>query len=472
MKKIILLALSLNQCFVNAQVAMTNSGNLQIHAGASVSGFGNFNNVSSAVLVNNGTLYIKGDITNDESSMNAGTGSLYLNGTTAQNINGSATFKTYHLFSDNSAGILVNNNLSISGLHTFTSGLISSSSTPNYLVYEDGSSHTGSNDSRHVNGWVKKIGNSNFTFPVGNATYERSIDVSGLSALSEINCHYYAPTQNIYNLWSPLVQVRANEYWQLNKISGGTAQVALNWNHAKVPMDNIIVADIRAARYSSGNWISAGGSASGTVTTTGTITSAALASFGEMTLGYTSYPVPLKLISFTAERRTGISFLTWITEFEENVDHFAIQRSYDGVNYLTIGNVPARNMQTRQVYNFQDHSALNGIAYYRLISIDRDAQTSYSRIVVVSENNNSATDFYVLNPARSAITVFNKTGQDGEFEYHLYTMAGQLLVKGNVRIANNGGAVLPLPSITAAGLYVLELGNGKMKFRQKILIEK
>ncbi len=454
-----------------AQQAMTNNGNLQVHSGASMTSFGDFTNASAGTLLNNGSLYIKGNPTNDQASMAAGTGTLYLNGTTAQSVNGSQPLKMYNLVTDNSAGITLNNNLSVSGTHTFTTGMITTSVTPNYMIYESGSSYSGINDSRHVNGWVKKIGSTNFTFPVGNVTYQRTIAISNLSAAAEINCYYYKPTQNIYNLWSPLVQVKGNEYWQLDKISGGTAQVTLNWEHAKVPMDNILVTDIRAAQYSSGNWTNAGGTASGNVTTTGTVTSSALSSFGAMTLGYTTFPVPLKLISFTAERRTGISFLTWITEYEENVDHFDIQRSYDARTYITIGHLAARNTGIRQVYDFEDPIPLNGLAYYRIKSIDRDGQFSYSRIAVVSENDNRSSSFYVLNPARSAITVFNRSGQAGQFDYRLFTTAGQLVLKGNVSMSNNGGAVVQLPTAIAGGLYVFELSNEKISFKQKILVE-
>jgi hypothetical protein len=473
MKKMILQALAfLLTTDLVAQEAITNSGNLQFHTGASITGFGDFSNTSTASLVNNGSLYLKRNITNDQSSMSAGTGTVYLDGSIAQTIGGGQAFKAYNLFTSNAAGIVLNNNLSISGLHTFTSGLISSSITPNYLVYETGSSYTGDNDSRHVTGWVKKIGNTAFTFPVGDATYERTIAVTSLSASSEFNAHYYRTTPNIYNLWSPIVQVRAGEYWQLDKISGGTAQATLNWNHPKIPMDNIIMADILSAHYSSGNWTSTGGSASGNVTTTGTISSSAISVFGQMTLGYKTFPVPLRLISFTAERHNSISFLNWVTDNEENVDHFDVQRSYDAVNYSTIGKVTARNTGSRQVYSFEDHAALNGVAYYRIKSIDRDASFSYSRIAVVAENDNSSTDLYALNPARNAITVFNRTGHEEQFGYRLYTTTGQLLLKGNMNIGSNSGTALPLPPGVAAGLYLLEMENTKTLFRQKILVEK
>lgn len=472
MKKFLLLIFFLNIFFANAQVGITNAGSLQIHTSASVTGFADLTNSSSGVLVNNGNFYLRGNISNEQSSMSAGTGTLYLNGTTAQAINGTQVFKTFNLVTNNAAGITLNNNLSTSGAHTYIAGMITTSATPDYLIYEAGSSYTGSGDTRHVNGWVKKLGNTSFSFPAGNGTYLRTTTIANLSTSSEFNCHYYRPTQNTNNLWSPLVQVKANEYWQLDKVSGGTAEIILNWDHVKVPMDNVGIPDILVAQYSSGNWTSAGGSAAGNVTSTGTITSDVLSSFGQVTFGYRSVPVPLKIISFTADRRSGTSFLHWISENEENVDRFDVQRSNDARTYRTIGNVAARNITLTQHYYFEDRSPLQGITYYRVKALDLDGKFSYTKIAAVTESQLSGTSFVVLNPVTTVITVFNKTGLEGIFNYRLFNAAGQLVLAGNTRMTVNGSSVLPLPEQSAAGVYVLELSNERTQFRKKILVEK
>jgi hypothetical protein len=266
--------------------------------------------------------------------------------------------------------------------------------------------------------------------------------------------------------------IKANEYWQLDKISGGTAQVTLNWDHSKVAMDNVLLIDILSSQYSSGYWRSTGGTASGNVTTTGTITSNAIGSFGPLTFGYTAYPVSVKLLSFTAVRTAGTSFLKWVTENEQGVDRFDVQRSYDGNSFTTIGHAAARNSGSREVYGFEDHSALNGIAYYRIKSVDMDGKISYSKIAAVSEYVPGSTGFVVLNPARNFITILNKSGEGGLFNYFLYNNAGQLSLKGNINMEINGGVALPLPATISAGMYMLELSNGKIQFKQKILVEK
>ena len=300
-----------------AQADLRNEGTLYVSSATDTIYInGAFTNTSTAALTNNGRFYIKQNLSNSQASMAVGTGTLYLNGSATQIVSGTQIFKTYNLQTNNSAGFTLNNDLSVTAVHTFSSGLIASSTTPNYLIYQAGSSHTGSSDSRHVTGWVKKIGTTNFTFPVGSNTYLRTAGIAGLSASSEINCRYYAGTQNIYNLTAPLVKVNVNEYWQIDKISGGTAQIVLNWDNSKVAFDNVLLSEIRVAHYTGGNWTNAGGTASGNATT-GTITSGSVNSFSPFTFGYESFPVPLKLISFTAERKSGTSYLQWVTDNEE-----------------------------------------------------------------------------------------------------------------------------------------------------------
>ncbi|HUP10962.1 MAG TPA: hypothetical protein VM187_02075, partial [Niastella sp.] len=226
MKKIMIpVAMLLTGGYVNAQEVMHNSGNLQIHSGASICSNGGFNNTATAALVNNGNLYLKGAITNDQPAMTPGSGILYVNGNTAQAVNGAQTLKTYQLVTNNAAGISLNNNLSVANVHTFTNGLIATSATPNYLIYEAGAFYSGSSDARHVNGWVKKLGTTDFVFPVGNNSYERPVAVNNFSATSEYNCRYFAATPNTANLQSPILLINPNEYWELNRVSGGTAQV-------------------------------------------------------------------------------------------------------------------------------------------------------------------------------------------------------------------------------------------------------
>ena len=456
----------------SAQVNVTNTGTLKLSSSTDTLYVnGDFTNNSGSAFTNNGQFYVKQNLTNNEASMSAGTGKLYLNGSSAQTVGGSQIFKTYNFVSNNSAGITLNNDLSVSGAHTFTAGLISTSSTPNYMVYEAGSSYSGDGDSKHVNGWIKKYGSTDFTFPVGDATYERTAGLTNLSASSEFNCKYYTSTQNIYNLQGPLVSVDPNEYWDISQISGGTAKVALNWDNSKVHFPNWVVADIRVAEYTGGNWTNSGGTASGNTSTTGSNTSNAMSTFSPFTFGSTSFPVPIKLISFTAEKRTGYVLVKWETENEINANHYEVQRSDDAAHFLTIGNKDARNLSYRQQYEWEDYNPFTGIVYYRLKSIDNDSKYSYSKIVAVTDRSfGGIGNIVALNPAHNAITILNKTVQSGEFNYRLLSLAGQTLQDGVMNMQANGIGVLSVSTIPA-GTYMLEIRKGETISRTKVVLQ-
>ncbi|MBL0270683.1 MAG: hypothetical protein IPP99_18965 [Chitinophagaceae bacterium] len=451
---------------------LTNQGNLQVHNGAGLSSSLPFTNSSTATLVNNGSIYLKADVTNHQVAMATGAGTLYIDGSAAQQLTGSATLKTYHLVTDNSSGITLNNDLSVGGNHNFVNGLISSSVTPNYLIYESGATNSGATDSRHVTGWVKKIGSDDFTFPVGDNSFLRTIAISSLSVTAEFNCHYYATTPNIYNLQSPIVKVRAAEYWQLDKVSGGNARVTMTWDHTKIPMDNILLSEIRAGHYTGGNWTDAGGTATGDVATTGSVTSNAISTFSPLTLAYTSFPIPLKLVSFTGWRKGGVSYLHWVSENEQDMSHFSLERSLDGNLFIPVGNTSARNRGIREIYSKDDPFAFNGILYYRLKNIDNDGSFTYSRVIALSDKQSFSTAITVMNPAKTAITLLNRSAPAGSYEYQLFNNTGQQVSEGKIDMTANGAVLIKLPIQIATGYYTLHLQGQLMRFSQQVLIEK
>jgi hypothetical protein len=472
MRKILIpVVLLLTGGYVNAQGVLQNNGNLQVHSGASLCSYGGFSNTATAALVNNGDLYMKGVVTNDQPSMSSGTGVLYLNGSVAQIVSGTQSFKTYQLVTNNAAGITLNNNLSVANVHTFTSGLIVTSATPNYLVYEAGASYTGSADTRHVNGWVKKLGNTGFTFPVGNNSYERPVAVSNLSAASELNCRYLSATPNTANVQSPIVMVNPNEYWELNQVSGGSAQVTLNWNNSKVAFPSYLLSAIRATWYDGANWVNEGGTASGSVATTGNVTSNVVSSYGYFAIGSTSYVLPMHFINVGAQRKTGATTVRWKTARETKVDHYEVERMNANGSFGKIGSVKSNNNQHETEYEYIDALPLVGVAMYRIRSVDADGQYTFSKVVSVSESNNAAFFQVLNNPAHEAIYITASDAYKGKYQYELFSTAGQLMQSGTVNIGGNDVVAIPLTIKTTAGIYLLNVKNEAHRFAKRIMVK-
>jgi hypothetical protein len=457
--------------YTSAQVDLSNTGILHISHGSDTLYInGAFSNSSSAAFVNNGNFYLKQNLSNSQASMSIGTGTFYMNGSALQSVEGSETFKTFNLVSNNTSGIVLNNNLSISGTHTFSNGVISTSATPNYLIYEAGSSYIGDDDNRHVNGWIKKFGNTNFTFPVGNGTVERSIAINDLSSMSEFNVKHNLITPDINQVQVPLIAVDSFEYWNITKISGGSSSVTMTWNNSKLPFPNWETINIRAAGYDGSKWIDEGGIATGN-SSAGSITSNNIFSFSKFTLGLRAIPLPLTLISFSAKYSGSYTLLNWKTVNEQNVDHFVVERSDDGIHFYPVSQIAARNSGNTEIYSIIDNRAINHIAYYRLRIVDTDGHERLSSIVTVTDNNVNNLLTLLANPVRDGIILIASRQLNGTFNYNIAAMNGQLLQQGILVIQNGGRYQLQLNRNFKPGTYTLQISNKLESFGYKLIVK-
>lgn len=96
--------------------------------------------------------------------------------------------------------------------------------------------------------------------------------------------------------------------------------------------------------------------------------------------------VPLNLLSFnaTANDRNVVQ-LQWVTAQEINTDRFEIQSSRDGASFAVTGRVNAAgNSAAALTYEYTDTPPGSGLLYYRLKTLDKDGQYTYSPIQTVT----------------------------------------------------------------------------------------
>ncbi|MBN2681523.1 MAG: hypothetical protein JXR58_03385 [Bacteroidales bacterium] len=97
-------------------------------------------------------------------------------------------------------------------------------------------------------------------------------------------------------------------------------------------------------------------------------------------------PLPVELLSFTAEPQTSDVLLNWTTSSEINNDYFTLEKSYDGVIFQTITVVDGAGFSNSILnYEYLDENAFSesGLIYYRLKQTDFNAAYAYSDIIVV-----------------------------------------------------------------------------------------
>ena len=113
--------------------------------------------------------------------------------------------------------------------------------------------------------------------------------------------------------------------------------------------------------------------------------------------------LPVTMLNFKCYRLNEIQTkLEWQTASEINTSHFNIQRSTDGKNFATIGNVNAKGASS---YNYNDNNlpVAKGNLYYRLQIVDKDGAISYSEVRELSIVNCQLS--IAPNPAKSFVTV-------------------------------------------------------------------
>ena len=113
---------------------------------------------------------------------------------------------------------------------------------------------------------------------------------------------------------------------------------------------------------------------------------------------------PIKAINLQAKTTNGQVLLQWGTIVEQNTESFTIQHSIDGETFTDIGTQEAVGYGNNN-YSLVDKSPSDGINYYRIEAIDKDGESTFSKVVSIklSVNNNQLSIY--PNPSKGNVTI-------------------------------------------------------------------
>lgn len=171
--------------------------------------------------------------------------------------------------------------------------------------------------------------------------------------------------------------------------------------------------------------------------------------------------VPVTLSSFQAKWEGRNAQLNWSTAAESNSSHFVVERSFDGVNFLAIGQVAAAgNSSVGQNYAYTDADARQSagkICYYRLKMVDTDASEKLSEIKVLPWNDNAGSLIVQGNPVRSNITLVFDAPANARSFVTIRNAAGAVVYKYSA-MAWKGANTIKVPAGSLpSGVYYLGL---------------
>jgi len=178
--------------------------------------------------------------------------------------------------------------------------------------------------------------------------------------------------------------------------------------------------------------------------------------------------LPVIISSFTGTRINGTTVLSWTTESESNSRQFEIERSTDGSNWSTIGQVAAAgNSSTTLSYQFTDTVSLQGAnsLYYRVRLEDKDGRYTYSGVVLVTLYDNGMVapllSRIAPNPFGSEMEITCTVPDRGPVEVLLQDMAGVTLIHRKYT-ATKGDNIWRLTNLNelAQGIYIVQVLQG------------
>ncbi len=154
--------------------------------------------------------------------------------------------------------------------------------------------------------------------------------------------------------------------------------------------------------------------------------------------------LPVELVDLKAVPKDNVIEVEWITQVERDVELFVVQRGSNARDLQAIGTVRAEGGPSQwSGYRFIDNEPVQGINFYRLITVGTDGQEEVSRVVTARMGINEPV--LVPNPA-SGLAVL-----------HTSTMAPSGSV---LRITDASGRTVQESVITNEGMqHIVDMGG-------------
>jgi ELWxxDGT repeat protein len=311
---------------------------------------------------------------------------------------------------------LNNNNLNLTG----ATSTISNASNSNYIVING----TGSLNIESI-GIGGRTGSVNFPIGIAGNYNPASIINAGTSDVFSARV-----INGAYNTYSAEIPVgtaynnrAVNSTWFINEGNAGGSDVTvmLQWDESQ-ELSLFNRSQSYLGHYTAGSW-NFGTTGAATGANPYTFSRSGITSFSPFAILNNNITLPLRFLSFTAQKcNTNQVCLTWKTANEQNVSHFEIERSVDGISFVKVGTKAANNLSQNTYTSTDDIAAFQNSKkiYYRIKEVDVDGRSKQSNINLVQLDSKGvlvyptliSSSFIVQNNSSSTLQ-FQLTGVDG-----------------------------------------------------------
>ncbi|HEY0741950.1 MAG TPA: T9SS type A sorting domain-containing protein [Chryseosolibacter sp.] len=372
--------------------------------------FNSQQDASSFMIAHTGTTYFLGNVAFTQAASGAnirlgfGGGTASFEGTSTQTLSSQTSIPSFgNVTMKNSNGLTLNTPIVISGALDLNSGIITSSSSSNYVSFTASASASNAKDASFIDGPVRKTGKAAFTFPIGDGGFYHPLAMTAPSDIAaEFAARYLAVDHGLgVSRDVTLQKVSDCEHWTLDRLVGSdNPTVTLYWNSPYCRLNYITNASfLRVARWSGTQWDNLGAAAFNDVPaadgTNGYLLAASAlpnVASHSLTLGSIDAVniLPINLSSFSVIQVETSAEVSWTTATEHNNDYFTIERLV-GNDFIALATIDgAGTSNSPRNYRWLDTEPLPGRSYYRLKQTDFDGSESFSEVVMLDRQTAAA----------------------------------------------------------------------------------
>ncbi|MEY4903108.1 MAG: hypothetical protein RLZZ292_923, partial [Bacteroidota bacterium] len=169
--------------------------------------------------------------------------------------------------------------------------------------------------------------------------------------------------------------------------------------------------------------------------------------------------LPVTLSEFKGTRSGERVKLQWKTASEINTKSFVVEKSIDGIHFKPLMEVPAAGSSKEiRSYSQWDSAPMQGMNYYRLLSIDTDKSSRYvGHIVSVNFIDATNTMRIYPNPVNNNLTLHTYQNEASVTQIRILNLTGQLMQVIDVNLEQGQNTQTLDVHTLHSGTYILQL---------------
>jgi uncharacterized protein (DUF1501 family) len=188
--------------------------------------------------------------------------------------------------------------------------------------------------------------------------------------------------------------------------------------------------------------------------------------------GATVLPIELSVFEANVINEEEVE-VSWRTALEVDAEFFEVQRSADGTDFDTIGEVVAEGRPSS--YDFTDDNPLKGVSYYRLKQVENNGRFTYSSVEKVEIESKIIKSIRLSpNPTRLNSFVNLTAYEDSSATLQIVSIQGMIHRTKSIAIKRGFNKFPVDAERLSSGIYIVSLinGEGKVIGQEQLLVQK